>query len=212
MLKLSTVFNPCYNEIMLIIGSRLVGTSILSIQAGGSIGYLAEPIINPDNLKILAFIASGPLIPKSANILDAKSIREYSPLGVVIDSIDELVTPDDIVKIQKILALNFKLTGLKVETKKGSKLGHVTDFTVTDDNFTVQQIIVKRPILKSFVDPELTISRKEIIEITDYKIIVKDEEKTLKSRAEKEDFVPNFVNPFRKTEQDYAPADTKKPG
>ncbi len=197
---------------MLIIGSRLVGTSILSIQAGGSIGYLAEPIINPDNLKILAFIASGPLIPKSANILDAKSIREYSPLGVVIDSIDELVTPDDIVKIQKILALNFKLTGLKVETKKGSKLGHVTDFTVTDDNFTVQQIIVKRPILKSFVDPELTISRKEIIEITDYKIIVKDEEKTLKSRAEKEDFVPNFVNPFRKTEQDYAPADTKKPG
>ena len=107
--------------------------------------------------------------------------------------------------------LNFNLIGLKVETKKGSKLGKVSDYTVTDDNFSVQQIIVKRPLIKSFVDPELTIPRKEIVEITDYKIIVKDEEKVIRARAEKEDFIPNFVNPFRKNEQDLAPADTKNP-
>ena len=130
---------------------------------------------------------------------------------MVIDNIEELVTPDDVIKIQKVLALNFSLTGLKVETKKGSKLGTVSDFTITNNDFIVQQIIVKRPIIKSFVDPELTISRKEIVEITDYKVIVKDEEKTLKSRAEKEDFIPNFVNPFRKSEQDFVPARTKTP-
>ena len=49
-------------------------------------------------------------------------------------------------------------------------------------------------------DPELTIPRTEIVEITDYKIIVKDEEKTIKDRAENEDFIPNFVNPFRNQE------------
>ena len=29
--------------------------------------------------------------------------------------------------------------------------------------------------------------------------------------AEKEEFVPNFVNPFRKSEQDFAPVQTKTP-
>ncbi len=196
---------------MLVTNSFLSGAPVLSVQAGGPIGYLSEPIVDPDNLKIVAFIVNGPLISKSNNVLDVVSIREYSKLGVIIDDIDELVATDDVIKIQKILALNFRLPGLKVETKKGSKLGRVIDFTVTDNDFTIQQIIVKRPVIKSFIDPELTISRNEIVEITDYKIIVKDEEKTLKQRAEKEDFIPNFVNPFRKTEQDLAPADTKIP-
>lgn len=193
---------------MLVYASRLIGARVLSVQAGGAIAQVSEPIIDPDTLKIIAFRLSGPLVNKSpANILDVSSIREYSNYGIVIDNIDELVAPDDVVKIAKVLELNFNLIGLKVETKKGSKLGKVSNYTVTSDNFTTQQIIVKRPVIKSFVDPELTIHRKEIVEITDYKIIVKDEEKVIKARSEKEDFVPNFVNPFR--EQGFAPADNQ---
>lgn len=195
---------------MLVYASRLIGTPILSVQAGGRIAVIAEPIVDPDNLKIIAFKLAGPLIAKSnANILDVRSIREYSNYGIVIDDIDELIEKDDVIKISDVLKLNFALNGLKVETKKGSKLGKIADYTVTSEDFVVQQLLVKRPIIKSFIDPELTIPRKEIVEITDYKIIVKDEEKTIKTKAEKEEFVPNFVNPFRKSEQDFAPAEAK---
>ena len=195
---------------MLVYASRLIGTPVLSVQAGGRIAVIAEPIVDPDNLKIIAFKLAGPLIAKSsANILDVRSIREYSNYGIVIDDIDELIEKDDVVKISDVLRLNFALNGLKVETKKGSKLGKIEDYTLTSEDFIVQQLIVKRPIIKSFIDPELTIPRKEIIEITDYKIIVKDEEKAIKIKAEKEEFVPNFVNPFRKSEQDFAPAEAK---
>ncbi|MBR3253777.1 hypothetical protein IKF86_00820 [Candidatus Saccharibacteria bacterium] len=192
---------------MLITASRLIGTPILSVQASAKIAEVAEPIVDPDTLKIIAFRVISPLV-RTANILDVKSIREYSNYGMVVDSIEEFVEPDDIVKISNILKLNFALPGLKVETKKGSKLGKVADYTITDNDFIVQQIIVRRPIVKSFIDPTLTISRKEITEITDYKIIVKDEEKTIKARAEKEDFVPNFVNPFRNHEPGFAPSDS----
>ena len=99
--------------------------------------------------------------------------------------------------------------GLKVETKKGSKLGKVIDFTMTSEDFMTQQIIVQRPTVKRLVDPELTIPRGEVVEVTDYKIIVKDEEKVIRKKAENEDFVPNFVNPFR--EPDFAPADSQNP-
>ena len=140
------------------------------------------------------------MLSSCGNILDAKSVREYSNIGLVIDSADELVSDTDVVKIKEVLELNFNLIGLKVETKKGSKLGKIIDFTVAEDNFSVQQLIVKRPAIKSFLDSELVIPRAEITEVTDYKVIVKDEEKIIKERAMKEDFVPNFVNPFRKTE------------
>ena len=196
---------------MLVTSSKLIGTPILSMQASGSIGTVSSLVVDPESLKIVAFIITGPLADKRANVLDVKSVREYSSFGMVIDSIDELVQKEDILKISDIIDLNLNLIDLKVESKKGSKLGHVSDFTVTSEDFTLQQIIVRRPLFKSFTDSELTIPRKEIVEVTDYKIIVKDEEKTIRKKAENEDFIPNFVNPFRKTEQVHAPARTKTP-
>ena len=200
---------------MLVRGSNLINAPIASLQVGAPIAWVKEAIMDPDTLKIIAFTTTGPLVAKAQNnILPASSVREYSSqYGLVVDSIDELVAREDIVKIDKVMGLSFFMHGLKVETKKGSKLGRVEDYTVTDDNFMLQQIIVKRPTIKSFLDPELTIPRKEISEVTDYKIIVKDEEKEIRRKAENEDFIPNFVNPFRKkTEPDYVPAENRNPG
>ena len=196
---------------MLVSNEKLINTPILSMQTTSSIGNVSSPIINPDNFKIVAFYLSGGVINNSANILTTSSIREYSSYGIVIDSIDEVVGKNDVVKIDKIIDLHFDPINLKVETKKGTKLGKVSGFTFTSDDFTIQQIIVKRPLLKSFTDSELVIHRSEIAEVNDYKIIVKDEEKTIKKKAMNENFVPNFVNPFRKTEQDFVPTHTKTP-
>lgn len=194
---------------MLITNSRLIGTPVLSVQAGGPIGQVASSIVDPDSFKIIAFRLAGPLISRDCSLLDVRSIREYSNLGMVVDSIDDLISDDDVIKIQDVLKLNFDPFILKVETKKGSKLGRLIDFTVTSEDFIIQQIVVKRPAIKALIDPELTISRSEIVEITDYKIIIKDEEKVIKQKATKEEFVPNFVNPFRSHEPGFAPADTE---
>lgn len=196
---------------MLVYSSRLIGTAVLSIQAGGPIGRISSLIVDPDNLQIIAFKLEGPGVDRRQNILDSRSIREYSKYGMVIDSADELVAKNEVIKIAEILELSFNLIGLKVETKKGSNLGKVIDYTLTPEDFITQQIIVKRPTIKSFIDPELTIPRQEIAEVTDYKIIVKNEEKTIKKKAAEEEFIPNFVNPFRSHEQGFAPADSQTP-
>ncbi len=192
---------------MLVYNSRLIGTAVLSVQAGGPIGRVRSPIVDPDTLKIIAFRLEGPAIDLRQAILDVRSIREYSKYGIVIDSGDELVADDDVIKIAKVINLSFNLGGLKVETKKGSNLGKIIDYTLSPEDFAVQQLIVKRPAIKSFIDPELTIPRQEIAEVTDYKVIVKNEEKVIKKKATKEEFIPNFVNPFR--EQGFVPADSQ---
>ena len=106
------------------------------------------------------------------------------------------------------MKLNFSLIGLTVKTKKGTKLGKVIDYTFDSETFSVIQLIVKRPVMKAILDPELVIGRSEIKEVNDYEIIVKDEENKIRQRATKQDFVPNFVNPFK--EGAFAPSETSE--
>lgn len=162
--------------------------------------WVYSEIVDPEKLKIVAFYVEGPAIkndPEAGDIMEASDVREFSNMGMIVDSTDDFVEEGQVKKLDKILALNFSLFGLKVVTKKGTKLGKIADFVVDTDNYMVHQLVVKRPVVKAFLDPELIIPRREILEIDDYKIVVKDEEEKIRKRAAHEDFVPNFVNPFR---------------
>ena len=195
---------------MLMSGSKLINYPILSLHVGGPIARTVRAVVDPNNLKIIAYeIAPTALLDDEAgDILETADIREFANIGMIVDSGDTFINRGDVIKLDKILELNFDLVGLKVETKKGSKLGKVVDYTVNTDNFSVLQLVVRRPAIKAFIDPELVIPRKEIVEVNDYKIIVKDEEDKIKKRAIKEDFIPNFVNPFR--EPDFSTSRIKR--
>lgn len=187
--------------------SQIIGTPVLSVHVGTQIATVSACIIDPDNLKIIAFIVEGPSVDAdTGDVLDIKSIREYSNLGFVIDSVDALSKRDDIVKVKKIIELDFVLIGLKVETKNGSKLGKITDLIIASDDFVIQQLIVKRPALKSFLDPELTIHRNQIVEVNDHEVIVKDETAKDKQAAPAA-ASSDFVNPFRKP--DFSQSDSQ---
>ncbi len=185
---------------MLVNASRLLNYPVLSLHVGGPVAWVDAEVVDPEKLKIVAFYVSGPAAkndPEVGEILETEDVREFSNLGMIVDSVEDFVNQGDVVKLDKVLELNFSLFGLKVETKKGSKLGKITDFVVDTDSFMVHQLVVKRPAVKALLDPELIIPRKEIVEVNDYKIIVKDEEDKIRKRVAREDFVPNFVNPFR---------------
>ena len=193
--------------------SQLLGCPVLSTHDMSLVAHIEGEIVEPESLKILAFRVWGAAIqnnPELGEILDVRDIRELSPIGMIVDSAEEFVNPGDVVKIDKTLALGFSLIGLKVVTKKGSRLGKVIDFIVDTETWKVQQLIVKRPAMKALVDPELVIPRREILEIDDYKITVKDEEEVIKKTAVKQAFTPNFVNPFR--EPDFSTSRRGNPG
>ena len=87
----------------------------------------------------------------------------------------------------------------KVEDEKGSRIGKIIDYTLSLADFSVQQLIVKRPFLKSLNDPALTIHRSQIVAINDNTITIRcEKEEAPQKRAERtENFVPNYINPFR---------------
>lgn len=196
---------------MLISDIRLQDFPVLSLHVGAPVARIVAPIIDPDSLKVIAYRVDGPLVGRDdvGEILPVASVREFSSLGLVIDSTDEFVEVDDIVRVREVLKLNFELVGLKVVTKKGTKLGKVGGYTIDADSGTIMQLIVRRPAMKALIDPELTISRSQIIEVDDYQVVVKSEEAKIRQATQK-DFVPSFVNPFREPNFAKEPATSSK--
>jgi uncharacterized protein YrrD len=47
---------------MLINGSRLIGCPILSLHVGGAVANVSDIIVDPNDLKIIGFQVSGPLV------------------------------------------------------------------------------------------------------------------------------------------------------
>lgn len=183
---------------MLILGSRLKDTAVMSLQTGTRLARLTAPIIDPNNLKIMAYLVDGPLLAEHPSFLLTSDIREMSTLGMIIDSSDELIGISDVIKVEKLLKIAFQVIGKPVIDEHKRKLGKVEDYTVESRSFVIQQLNVKRGLIKGFNDTGLLIHRSQITEINDKAIIVKSPSK--KSPAPVMEAVKHeYVNPFRGT-------------
>jgi sporulation protein YlmC with PRC-barrel domain len=172
---------------------------------GGMIAVTREAVIDPEDLRVIAYTLEGPIIrndPEVGDMLDTKDVREVSGSGLIVDSADRFTTREDVIHFDEVMNLRWNLVGLKVVTQDGKKLGKIVDYTIDSETFMIYQLIIQRPFMSSLVDPELTINRSQIVEVDDYKVTIKHDKAQVKVKktqkeAEKE-FVPNFTNPFRK--------------
>ena len=94
---------------MLLNSSKLIGCPVLSLHLGGPIGKVDSEVIDPNDLKIIAATVEGPQPGdgEHGNILDVRNIREYSNIGIIIDSIDDLVSRGDVIKFDEIMFINY---------------------------------------------------------------------------------------------------------
>ena len=183
---------------MLVLGSRLNETPVMSLQTGTRLAHTGSPLINPANLKIIAFELEGPLLHEKPSFLRVADIREMSGVGMIIDSSDELLALDDVIKIKSLYELGFKLIGMNVIDEHKRKLGKVDNYTVETGSFVIEQLNVKRGILRGLTDTGLLINRTQITEINDNAIIVKSSAKKLTiSNPVMETIKREYVNPFR---------------
>jgi sporulation protein YlmC with PRC-barrel domain len=118
-------------------------------------------------------------------------------MGFIIDAVDEFVQAGDVIKLDEIVALNFSLQHMHVRDEKRRKVGKVVDYTIDVDSFMVQQLTVRRPLLRSLNDSELVVHRSQIIEITAEAIVINSEadipEHTRITTP------GSYVNPFRES-------------
>lgn len=187
---------------MLLAIKNMIGASVMSLQTGQPLARLDSPIVDPRSLKITAFYVSGPMVDFSPAVVFSEDIREFGPLGAIVDSSDVIVSPDGMVRLNEITDLNFKLDGINVVDEHRRKLGKVENYTLDPESFVIQQLYVKPTMMKSLSITNLTISRNQITAIDNDKITVKAptvRDKVVRKVAETTAPISgDFENPFRK--------------
>lgn len=165
---------------MLTLGNSLHSKPIMSLRTGSKIGVVGDPIIDPNNLKIEGWHAYDEN-DKREGILLGQDIRDILAQGFAVNDHEAISDPSDLVRLQKILDLNFEIIGKPVVTNHKKKLGKVADYAFEKNGFFIQKLYVSQSIVKNFSGGNLVIDRTQIIEITHSKITVR--EATVTERA-----------------------------
>lgn len=162
-----------YNRNMLIPKERLLDMPVMSLQTGIEIARTDSFIIDPRQLKIVAFYCKGPRLDVHPAILHVEDIRELSELGLIIDAADNIMSPQDLVRLGDVLKFHFTLENKMVVDDLGRKVGRITGFSIESRSFFVNKLHVRPGLLEAWKTAEVMIDRTQIIEINDETIIVK---------------------------------------
>ncbi|MDN5275503.1 MAG: hypothetical protein JWN33_152 [Candidatus Saccharibacteria bacterium] len=183
---------------MLLLGSRILDKAVMSLQTGTRLASIKAPLIDPANLKIVAYVLEGPLLSEQPSFLRTADVRELSSIGLIVDSSDEFVGMNDVIKLEELYNLGFSLIGMPVIDEMKRKIGKVEDYTIETESFVIQQLHIKRGILRGFTDTGALIHRSQIVEINDKNIIVHTTAKKL-TPVMKNERTTAYINPFRST-------------
>ncbi len=123
---------------MLIQSQQLVHTSVMSLQTGVEIATVKRVLIDPRDLTVVAYELAGRMLNESPSFLRTEDVREFGTLGFIVDSSDEFVGLDDVLRIRKVYDFEFDLIGLEVVEQKGTKLGKVQSYTTDAGSYSIQ--------------------------------------------------------------------------
>lgn len=180
---------------MILLGSALTNAPVMGIQTGSELARTKAAIIDPASLTVVAYELGG--LVANPTLLRMQDVRELSDIGLIVDSAEEFVQPEDVIKLNDIYELHFTLLGMPVTDENRRKIGKVVDYTLETGGFVIQQLTVKRPLFKSLNDTELLVHRSQIIEINNTSIVVHSQAKA--PEPELHEVVGSYVNPFRKS-------------
>lgn len=167
-------YGASYNGAMLLQSQQLRGAQILSMHTGQVIGQLDSSIINPNKLELMGFCCATLQTGKAMPILLTQSIRQVGKGRVFIDSVDELTEPEELVRHQEIISLQFELMDKPVRTGRGKRLGKVDEYIIDSETWQIQKIYVRQSLFKNPATQNLIIDRTQVTEVSDKYITVAD--------------------------------------
>ena len=157
---------------MLINYQKIINMPLASIRSSAKIGYIDELLINPNNLHIDAIwckLANG-----KTQLLSPMDIRDISLRGIVINDHDNLIEEDEAIRLKPIIEINYSLLEKAAYVGK-RKVGKVEDFAINTENLYIQKIYVRPGLINRVTSERLTFDRSSIEEITNQKIIFKNQ-------------------------------------
>lgn len=145
----------------------------MSLQTGKRIGTVKELVIDMGKLEVMAFYCN---VHQShnASLLLMRDIRQISRDALIVDSVEDLSDPTDIVRLQSTLHENYSPVGAQVVDQQGRKLGKVEDYSINIKTGLVQKLYVHQSFMRSMLFNNVLVDRTQIIEAKPRRFIVND--------------------------------------
>lgn len=134
---------------MMIEATKLINLPLGALDTESKIGEIREILVDPENGRILGFLVQpqssyfGGSIFSPKKALSIVDVREWDPKGLVTASIENLVNPNEIIRIKDVLQKNIILIGMKAKTESGKGLGSVEDLLIDTDTESVAKYYLK---------------------------------------------------------------------
>lgn len=115
---------------MLLELSKTKGIPVGVMDEQKAVGIVQAAVIFADEAKVIGFLVKpkGILTPKK--VVSFQDVVGIDPKGLVINSADNLLPTDEVLRIKEILKSGFKLIGLPARTKNKKYLGRITDVVI----------------------------------------------------------------------------------
>jgi len=129
------------------------------------VGKVLEILIDPQRGRSIGFLIAQPFAKPHA--VSYSDILELSSSGVLINSIDSIIRPSEVLQIQRVISQGVRVLGAKAETESGKKLGRVLDFVIEAETGQVTKFYIKpglfTPLLILSSDKVLRMEKNRII-------------------------------------------------
>lgn len=162
---------------------------VMSLRGGRRISSTLEPIIDPHKMKVVGVYCED-RAQGIDKVLLIEDIRELSEVGIIIDSEENLIDPADLVRMESVLDMHFELSGKKLVTQSGKKLGKVDNYAIDDVSFRIEKLYARPLAIKTLSTNDYIINRRQISSVNEQEVVVKDAVAKSGSKARRPSFNP----------------------
>ncbi len=150
---------------MLLELSKIRGVPVGVMDEQKAVGSVEMPVVLADDAKVIGFLIRLKGIMSRKKVVSFADVVDLDGKGLVVNSADNLLAIDEILRIKDILRQGFKLIGLPAKTKNKKYLGRITDAVIETTSGDIIRLYVKNLLDERIFERSMIhdIKPKEII-------------------------------------------------
>lgn len=153
---------------------NIIGIPVINFEEGAPLAFIKDVIIDSDTGKIEAFWVKPLTVPMLNAVIQSHDIVEWKK-NIYIKNDSVIADPADIIKISDIIMKETYIIDNRVQNQAGRYYGKVNNITFDTENFYLKQIHTQKSLLGIINYERYIFSFDNIIEVTPYAIIIKDD-------------------------------------
>ena len=156
---------------MLIELTKLKGLSVGVMDESKKGGEISQIIFDFSQSKVIGFLVKTGGFFSSEKVVSLPDVVSIDRDGAVINTSDDILEKDEIVRVDTILKKNAKLVGLRAYDRAGVLLGFVYDGVFETDTGDLTRLYVGR-LWKKYI-----FSRNRIFDLNEKKVVIDTDSK-----------------------------------